>query len=149
VGLALFEFFAHWPSKRLTVRGTCLALALAFFIGACLRYLQGKRYQDLYQDYRALAEGLRVQLFWRLTGIDASVANYYLCKHRTELDWIRNALRNWNIPLARPEHCRRFDLALEYWVKDQHEYFHRRQDDATSRRDNPWVNTCLCIAAGA
>jgi hypothetical protein len=50
---------------------------------------------DKYQDYRALAEGMRVQFYWRLAGLKLSVADHYLRKQRSELDWICSAIRVW------------------------------------------------------
>ena len=41
----------------------------------------------------ALAEGLRIQIFWRLAGISDAAADHYLRKQRSELDWIRRAMR--------------------------------------------------------
>jgi hypothetical protein len=150
LGLASFEFFAHVQSDpNGPWQMTWLALALAFFLAAYLLYLWGAKFQDLYQDYRALAEGLRVQFFWRLADVDASVADYYLGKHRTELDWIRNALRNWSIPVNRLERDCRLDLALKYWVKDQYDYFRGRPDDEDARRISRCVKWCLVGAAVA
>ena len=34
-------------------------------------------YDNKYFDYRALAEGLRVQIFWRIAGLRDSVADHY------------------------------------------------------------------------
>lgn len=46
------------------------------------RDLWAKRgdFQNKFQDYRALAEGLRVQFFWRLGGLTDSVGDHYLLK---------------------------------------------------------------------
>jgi hypothetical protein len=46
-------------------------------------------YQNRHLDYRALAEGLRVQFFWRLLGIADPVEDHYLAQQRSELEWIR------------------------------------------------------------
>jgi hypothetical protein len=45
-------------------------------------------------DYRALAETLRVRLFWALAGIEKSVADTYLGQLRSDLAWARRALRS-------------------------------------------------------
>jgi len=42
---------------------------------------------DRFQDYRALAEGLRVQAAWADAGLRADVADHYTNRHRSELDW--------------------------------------------------------------
>jgi hypothetical protein len=59
------------------------------------RHAHRQQYQRKYQDYRALAEGLRVQLFWGLLGLPDRVEDYYLRKHQGELHWIRRALGWW------------------------------------------------------
>ncbi len=51
------------------------------------------RYQDRFLDYRALDIGLTLQRVWDLAGVDASVADYYIRRQRSELDWIRVAIR--------------------------------------------------------
>jgi hypothetical protein len=98
-------------------------------------YLWAKRqdYENKYLDYRALAEGLRVQLFWRLAGLRYSVADHYLRKQRGELDWIRNALRVWNLlemaihspPTPQPalKCADSLQLILKHWLEDQYTYF--------------------------
>lgn len=61
------------------------------------------KYHDRYVEYRALAEGLRVQNAWyrgRVTESDgelAQVQNHYLTRQRGRIDWIRQALRNLNL----------------------------------------------------
>jgi uncharacterized membrane protein YidH (DUF202 family) len=91
-------------------------------------------YQNKHQDYRALAEGLRIQLFWHLTGLRESVANYYLDEQRDELAWIRHALRNWylvssvesEVPMPKV-----IPLIRAHWIEDQKKYY-----DLKSQREN-------------
>ncbi len=140
----------HRISKPLTYS---LLLLVAFAYGSAIRlYRQNKRdeCQDGYQDYRALAEGLRVQFFWRLAGIEESVVNHYFGKHRTELDWIRNAIRSWSTTTARDNSGGReslLGLVLEYWVQDQHKYFKSRRDRHKQERLEKWVKGLLISAA--
>lgn len=86
-----------------------------------------KDYQNKHQDYRALAEGLRVQLFWKIAGLQDDVSDHYLIKHKSELDWTRNAIRMWNIPQStiNREHNNDtwLDIINEKWIKDQYAYF--------------------------
>jgi hypothetical protein len=98
-------------------------------------YMWAKRhdYDNKYLDYRALAEGLRVQFFWRLAGLRHAVADHYLRKQRGELDWIRQALRVWSLigweasPAANlqptPAAADSLRLILKHWVEDQYVYF--------------------------
>jgi hypothetical protein len=101
-------------------------------------------YQNKYLDYRALAEGLRVHLFWRLAGLRIQAADHYLRKQRSEMDWIRQAIRIWTIPTrletdlgttpaCDPEHLR---LVRERWIERQADFFQARsrKEDANARR---------------
>ncbi len=56
-----------------------------------------RRYKARFYDYRALAEGLRVQMYWTAAGITACAGDHYLRRQRSELDWIRQALRVWTL----------------------------------------------------
>jgi len=89
-----------------------------------------------HEDYRAIAEGLRVKFFWELAGITDSIADHYLGKQRSELDWIRNGFRGWNVMEGREDHGtvdsmeddnhrKRLGFARKYWIDDQRRYFAR------------------------
>jgi hypothetical protein len=71
-----------------------------FGIGVALQMLGRRReWQRKYLDYRGLAEGLRVQLYWRLAGVDTppnSSLGYdsFLQKQDVDLSWIRHAMRS-------------------------------------------------------
>jgi hypothetical protein len=86
------------------------------------------------EDYRAIAEGLRVKFFWKLAGIKDAVADHYLGKQRSELDWIRNGFRGWNITEDRQdapdsmegnEQRNRLAFLRKYWIDDQQSYFRK------------------------
>jgi len=65
---------------------TCVA-AYAFWLA------RRGRWQDRLLEYRMLDMGLRVQRMWDLAGLERSVADHYLRRQRSELDWIRDAIR--------------------------------------------------------
>lgn len=159
IGLIGIEAFAHvQPFQRfglhltdpwlMPVRGSMLSVAVLAFLGAGLIYVRKQPTLDTHLDYRALAEGLRVQLFWLVAGIQSSVADYFLAEHRTELDWIRSALRACCIPLAPSGPVCNADLVLDHWVIDQHGYFQRCRDDAILRWWNLLTEGLLIVAAG-
>jgi hypothetical protein len=70
-----------------------------FGIGALLAWLARRRdWHRKYVDYRALAEGLRVQRWWRRAGVvkagsSAFAHDNFLRKQDIELGWIRNVMR--------------------------------------------------------
>lgn len=103
-------------------------LGIAFLWHFCART---SGYQNKHLEYRALAEGLRVQFFWELAGINENVSLQYLRKQRTELEWIRNTIRTNNIPsepdpasvVTNPK-CN-YCLVLRYWVISQRQYYQK------------------------
>ncbi|EKE08743.1 MAG: hypothetical protein ACD_17C00014G0001 [uncultured bacterium] len=72
-------------------------------------------------DYRGLAEGLRVQLFYHLAGVPSQAADHYLRKQRNELTWIRQAMTALDLGQRRTK--LRFDYVKKYWINDQMAYF--------------------------
>jgi CheY-like chemotaxis protein len=70
-----------------------------FAIGGLLAWLARQRdWHRKYIDYRALAEGLRVQRYWRQAGVATSSSSAFahdnfMQKKDVELGWIRNVMR--------------------------------------------------------
>jgi len=108
---------APWP---LAIYFLAVAVAFRYYINA-----QRLDFQNKYQDYRAIAEGLRVQFFWRLAGLDSSAAEYYLLKQTSELDWIRKVIRACALR-AEPAGRDRIPLVLQRWVRDQEAFFSKK-----------------------
>jgi len=121
-----------------------LVLGIAYAV-----YLLARRrnYQDRYHDFRALAEGLRIQFYWRLAGLDLSVEEFYLRRQRREMNWVRAAIRDcWSLQRGDPPTIR-IDLVREYWLKNQLEYFTQRapQEHARERRYKIAIRVSLGI----
>ena len=118
-GMALaFEAYAHFFVTRYV-----LALYPALFLTISGLYFRHRKINahGKYLDYRALAEGLRVQLLWRLAGVPMDVSSNYLRKQNDELQWIREGLRAVNtVPSTRalPNVS-----TLKQWLDDQRNYF--------------------------
>lgn len=110
-----------------------------------------KRFQDRFQDYRALAEGLRVQVYWSMAGIGDSVAAHYMIQQKTELDWIRASIRTFTLlrrGAPEPADFDRLCRVAELWISSQYNYFagaHEREE-RRHRRHELWFNM-LAIAA--
>ncbi|MCU1265755.1 MAG: hypothetical protein JWM21_2073 [Acidobacteria bacterium] len=142
MALLSFEVYAHLLPNPSILMLYPLALGIAVCIYALAKW---QDYQNKHLDYRALAEGLRVQFFWNVAGLPDDVAEHYLRQHRTELDWIRNGIRAWNV-VARNE-CDAVSpaeekadeqqarnpirLVIDYWIEDQRKFFTRAR-----RRDH-------------
>lgn len=148
-GLALlavvcFELYAHVfphddPRVVFFLAGYISILGIADIVYLVSRQ---RRSQNKFQDYRALAEGLRVQFFWRLAGLDHSAADFYLSKPRDELAWIREAIRSSG---ARNGPAREGDVrALATgWIDSQRDYFTR-----ATRRERSRLTRYRSIAGG-
>jgi len=129
-----FLLFVHLPNHSARHWGLSAGLVMVVFV---LWMLSRKHAFDAnHGDYRAIAEGLRVKFFWKLAGIKDSVADHYLGKLRSELDWIRNGFRGWNIVEGRENHGtvdsvevedrrNRLGFVRKYWIDDQLRYFGR------------------------
>ncbi|MCX7930632.1 MAG: hypothetical protein N2663_07945 [Chlorobi bacterium] len=127
----VFDIYAHlhhWTGKY------GLIGYLLFFVIALFWYwtAQRRRYQSKYLDYRAVTEGMRVQLHWHIAGVERMVGEHYLRKQKSELDWIRYALNAATIELNSrgSEHIggsmmHRLELSYRQWVESQKNYFAR------------------------
>lgn len=82
------------------------------------------RWQDRAQDYRALELGLNVQHVWDAAGLGESVADYYIARQRTELDWIPKAIAAAHTVDRRlPFDDARGFAAVRAFVQEQFAYF--------------------------
>ncbi|HDN26018.1 MAG TPA: hypothetical protein ENG03_02765 [Thioploca sp.] len=100
---------------------------------------KGRHYQSKRLDYRALAGGLRVQLFWHLGGLSDSVADYYLCKQRGELTWIQSAIRALNIH-DWVENQENLETIHQKWIVHQREWFskHAQRNQRKAKKWGWW-----------
>jgi hypothetical protein len=125
--VALFSFSVS--SKLFPSDGWIALFASVLLTNMASYWLQTSRqdrWQAWHQDYRALAEGIRVQFYWRLAGLSASVGDHYLRHERGSRAWIRIALRNTsiaNVPAASADATARFPLVMEYWVRNRERHF--------------------------
>ena len=110
--------------------GTSPYLIIAYGLTMCAIYgvyAMAKKadYHNKYHDYRALAEGLRVQVYWHLAGINKSAADYYLHHQISELDWIRCAIKSLCLRVSHktPDAMPSFVVINQSWVARQLEYF--------------------------
>jgi hypothetical protein len=100
LAMLIFELFAHCLAEFFDA-GKWPRLLVWFYpilwvaVWGLWFHAHRRQYQKKYHDYRALTEGLRVQFFWNLLGLQDPVEGYYLQKQQGELDWIRHAIRWW------------------------------------------------------
>ncbi|MFD0740484.1 hypothetical protein ACFQZQ_14460 [Lysobacter koreensis] len=120
MGVAFFTY-THVAAQDLVIYGF---LAL-FLIGMGVMLLASRReWQRKYLDYRALAEGLRVQSYWRRAGIvDLNTPTFahdnFLQKQDVGLGWIRNVMRGASLDgMLVPEApgAAQVDAVIDDWI---------------------------------
>ena len=133
------------------------SLACSAFTGAWLYERAEKReYQSKYLDYRALAEALRIQFFWKIAGIAEPVVDRYLRRQRSDLEWIRSALRSCDVMVAAAgppvevmglSRAERLGLIAK-WIEDQRRYYssRARSERAKLERDFTIVTRLLKLS---
>jgi hypothetical protein len=98
MGIA-FVCYSDLPSDLAYVGDAIYVFVVLFAAGVVLAWLARRRdWHRKYIDYRALAEGLRVQRFWNGAGIQADelsafAHDEFMQKQDIELGWIRNVMR--------------------------------------------------------
>ncbi len=147
-----FAMFTHAGHVNKIFLGSYLAT----FVVLVLVYLRAVlgQHQERYLDYRALAEALRVAVYWKLIGIgsrylDAKtgssghdstvdtnpvgvIANAYPIKQPSELAWVKICLRTLErLDRAEGAPPHRIDpvghaIARRFWVHGQFAYFKRQ-----------------------
>ena len=141
-----------------------LVFLAMFFAGVAL-YLIGSNHEwhRKYLDYRTLAEGLRVQLYWNLTGVVEKewagfAYDHFLLKQDPDLGWIRHVMRQASMYRLRgvaPD-VRWLDWVIRQWVGGRSEkqgqlsYYTRkeRENSARFRRTQRLGTLCLWVGIG-
>ena len=140
---------------------------LAFLAGFVLYKISERRqWHRKHLDYRALAEGLRVQFYWSLAGvIDVQSAEFaydnFLQKQDVDLEWIRHVMRNVSLARSRDNVpiTAWVDWVIEQWVGDesgktgQLSYYKRKEVEKAARfkltttlgRVTLWVGILIAI----
>ncbi len=137
-----FEVYAEVLPVRAVPLGYLLCFALLTLVLIWHRRLDA---QARYLDYRALAEGLRVQFYWRLAGLTDNASASYLRKQLDELRWIREALRATGA--APPPSAAHPELAMKCWVHGQATYYaaHAQLHERRMLRIERWSSVFLAI----
>lgn len=144
LAVLMFQLYAHAfpdedPRVVIFLAGYVAVLGVADVVYLVARHRQS---QNKFQDYRAVAEGLRVQFYWRLAGLERSAADYYLRKQRDELAWIREAIRAAGIRAA-PARDGDVSALASGWIESQREYYTR-----STRRERDRLSGYRYVAGG-
>ena len=132
-----------------TIAGVLALFGLGWLLAL---WAHRRNWHRRYLDYRALAEGLRVDFYWELAGVrlqfDGEFAHEsFLQKQDIELEWIRAAMRAVSLRCAlypRAKWPNGFEHTYAAWVGDrdpvngsgQLQYYHARVHALTRRQDN-------------
>jgi hypothetical protein len=135
-----------------------------FAVGGLVVVIANRRsWHRKYLDYRALAEGLRVQSYWRraglsITGDDEFARDNFLQKQDVELGWIRNVMRGAALESALdalPEQDQDLPSVIREWVGQvgaggQLDYYGRKgmQRARTHRFTESIGMASLCVGIG-
>jgi hypothetical protein len=120
-------------NQAYSVRSTqawVVAYAVWLFTGLlALRIVQRANWHGRHLNYRGLAEGLRVQFFWQIARVGATVSDSYGRAQRHHLDAVRQALRFGDLAIHTDGDGRheaevdRITYVHRVWVRDQLHYF--------------------------
>lgn len=101
-----------------------LAFLALFFAGVAVHLIGSSReWHRKYLDYRTLAEGLRVQLYWNLSGVvEKEWAGFaydnFLLKQDADLGWVRHVMRQASMLRVRgvSPHEEWLPWVIEHWI---------------------------------
>ncbi len=162
MGLVLLVY-SEFDGPKLMVLGF-----LALFFAGLAVHVTGevREWHRKYLDYRALAEGLRVQLYWSLAGVvDAASAEFaydsFLQQQDVDLGWIRHVMRQGSLSRRRGQapDAAWVDWVISEWVgaagpaadgQGQLAYYARKeaQNNARYRRTSLLGRVCLWSGIG-
>jgi hypothetical protein len=129
-----------WPQIFFaTALGLTLATWIVYF---CFKKTAAAERCD---DYRAIAEGLRVQFYWTASGSGKSVASNYLQRQRGELGWIRKVIAAAAFPfessrarfgqLSLDDQLAALESIRKTWISGQYTYFKDKIDYLSLRQE--------------
>lgn len=123
MGIA-FVCYSDLPTGVPYVGDAIYVFVVLFAAGVWLAWLARRReWHRKYIDYRALAEGLRVQGYWQRAGIGADESgafahDNFLQKQDIELGWIRNVMRAAAVGATIAPPARDVAAVVGEWIGD-------------------------------
>jgi len=132
-------------SDLIALRVFLVAFVIFFVFAAVVHKYAGKRsWHRKYLDYRALAEGLRVQFYWAAAGVTSGVVakfahDNFLQMQDSDLGWIRNVMRVAGMECNASPNTNRsgLEFVIRVWIGDrasgQLGYYRRKAAEKISR----------------
>lgn len=160
--IVLMQVYENWVTDSMAGsvpgwRTGMFYLAVIIFSVSIFYYyrVRGRNFFDRQNDYRAIAEGVRVQFYWNAAGIVSQAAANFMQRVRGEMSWIREVVAWTGFPCE--QHAASFQnldnrskleelkKILNSWVKIQLKFFSKETliQDARKRRVQFIANMCL------
>lgn len=143
IGIGGFQWFSSYADsfpQHAWISLVVYTLGLLVAVGFWWYFMHRRRSEWLFVHTRALAEAMRIQLAWTGSGIEESVADLYLVRRHSEVDFLRAQFRAATLECALV-HARggtAVGTAIgEKWISEQSEYF--EQSSTAMRRRTAWV----------
>lgn len=124
-----FQVFLEFLNHPLVL----LLYPLSLIVGIILYFnAKSKEFDKKHEDYRSMAEAIRIHFHWSFNDINESINDYLLSKHKGELEWIRQCISNilliTNKLNSDTDTVLPFKMdvkrwTLEHWINNQITYF--------------------------
>jgi len=122
-GIAVSEwFFSHEFNSVAPLWAYIVFLGVGYLMH---RLHRNRSVHNKYNEYRALAEALRVQFYWRCAGLKSVVSDHYLRKHQIDTNWIAGAVKAVSYK-SYNNNMSNVDFVETAWIKDQKVYFENK-----------------------
>ncbi|HEY7671812.1 MAG TPA: hypothetical protein VIC71_06325 [Gammaproteobacteria bacterium] len=119
----MFILYSDVQARRPFMIGFFLCFVATFTV---YYFAARQKWQEKYLEYRALAEGLRVQFYWAVAGVTGDLATKYahdnfLQKQDVDLVWIRNVMRVAGIgcDVAPDLDAEKLAFVIHEWIGDE------------------------------
>lgn len=132
------------PAPRLITLGGFFA-SIVFALSSFRYFIAHKRIHEHYVNYRALAELLRVRIFWVVGAIEDDESLHALGVHESKLNLSLETTQEHK--LALPDSTR-FDIVTKHWLEDQVNFFggHTATNYQLKTRTHDWAVSLAYIA---
>jgi hypothetical protein len=120
-------YSAIWPQTYALLLFVAM-LAVTYMIK---KRADTEKIESRYYDYRALAEALRTQFFWKYLGLKDNVYEAYSSKYRGEVGWIQHAIKaasmKIDLDIQRDQFngftTKQVEFVKKHWIDGQAAYF--------------------------
>lgn len=151
MAIAFFEAFAHVLHSNLLLGMYIVSLGVGFFLFIRARV---NFHQESFLDFRALAEAVRVAIYWKSALIAGHVSDVYPIKQPSELAWVKIVVRTFDMlddalgpPLPQPDR-RALEDVRRLWLVGQWSYFTGQSESLSllAEKREAWSLAALALS---